>query len=447
MKKALKFLAIAIALAAAASAQNWTTVTASNITDLNQTKLAAGQLCFLVTDQNDNPISVNIGGGGQNLKRPYCSTVTTGAAAAFAVPNPASTNPSGIYYRVTVKDTSTGLEVLRYTQVTFTGGSFNFDNYAPQNVSAPAPINNSVNGNFTVNGNESITGTSTAGSYTTSTRGDRQIVLQNPDFEGSSVLPPPGWRNLANTAGIYYSYETSSPAPGKTQSFKLSTTAQNTGLQSVIYFSAIPGDNYTVTAMAKSDGAGTASLGIACYNDTAAGSTFVFVGYAAQATTTSTTWVQITASGIVPTNAVSCIPALQNTSATQPSSVWFDQISVQKTNFRALALTSLLESATAPTIASGFGTSPSVTVNNGTANFRINVGTGGTASSGVIGLPTAVNGWDCDCEDRTTFSTTVFKCRQTADTATSATVGSFSSSAGSTPWAASDILAVSCRAR
>jgi hypothetical protein len=74
MKKLFMAIASAIALLSLpASAQNWTTVTASNITDLNQNKLAAGQLCFLVTDQNDSPISVNIGGGGQNLKRPYCS--------------------------------------------------------------------------------------------------------------------------------------------------------------------------------------------------------------------------------------------------------------------------------------------------------------------------------------------------------------------------------------
>jgi hypothetical protein len=91
-------------------AQNLTTVSASNITDINGTKLAAGQLCFLITDQQDNPISVEIGGGGQALKRGYCSPVTTGAVSpAFTVPNPASTLPSGIYYRVTVKDAGIGL--------------------------------------------------------------------------------------------------------------------------------------------------------------------------------------------------------------------------------------------------------------------------------------------------------------------------------------------------
>jgi hypothetical protein len=53
----------------------------------------------------------------------------------------------------------------------------------------------------------------------------------------------------------------------------------------------------------------------------------------------------------------------------------------------------LLISATAPTIASGFGTTPTIPKSNGTAAFQINVGTGGTASSGVITMPAATTGW------------------------------------------------------
>jgi len=149
-----------------AYAQNWTTVTATNITDLNQQKLAAGQLCFLGTDQNDVPISFNIGGGGQVLRRTFCSAVSTGAVTAFTVPNPAQTTPAGIFYRVIVRDTSTGLEVLRYTQVTFNGATFNFDNYAPLNIGQVSPpAGTAVNGNLSVNGNLTITGSFSAGSF------------------------------------------------------------------------------------------------------------------------------------------------------------------------------------------------------------------------------------------------------------------------------------------
>ena len=90
MKRIFLF-ALLIAFALAARAQNLTSVSASNLQDINGAKLASGQPCFLVTDQNDAPISVQVGGGGQALKRGYCSTVTNGAATTFTVPNPAST--------------------------------------------------------------------------------------------------------------------------------------------------------------------------------------------------------------------------------------------------------------------------------------------------------------------------------------------------------------------
>ncbi|HET6842170.1 MAG TPA: hypothetical protein VFK06_10885 [Candidatus Angelobacter sp.] len=149
----------AFLLVTVCSAQNWTTVSAANITDLNQNKLATGQLCFLGTDQNDNPISFNVGGGGQVLKRAFCAQVAAGAVTAFTVPNPVNTTPAGVFYRVTVKDSSTGQEVLRYTQVTFSGGAFNFDAYAPVSIgSFTPPTGTATPGNLTVNGNLNVTG-------------------------------------------------------------------------------------------------------------------------------------------------------------------------------------------------------------------------------------------------------------------------------------------------
>src|SRR5258707_3787884 len=166
MKKLLVLFAIiasfAVGFSNDAHAQNLTIVSGSNITDINGTKLAAGQLCFLITDQQDNPISVSIGGGGQALKRGYCSAVTAGVVTLFTVPNPANTSPTGIYYRVTVKDSSTGQEVLRYALVSFTGATFNFDNYAPTNLASAAPLTGPiVSGNLSGNGNATFTGTVT----------------------------------------------------------------------------------------------------------------------------------------------------------------------------------------------------------------------------------------------------------------------------------------------
>lgn len=51
-------------------------------------------------------------------------------------------------------------------------------------------------------------------------------------------------------------------------------------------------------------------------------------------------------------------------------------------------------SATPPTVTSA-GVGPSVTGSNGTLAFRVNVGTGGTATTVVMAMPTATTGWNC----------------------------------------------------
>jgi hypothetical protein len=94
---------------------------------------------------------------------------------------------------------------------------------------------------------------------------------------------------------------------------------------------------------------------------------------------------------------------------------------------------------TAPTVSSGFGSSPSIAANNGTAAFTINVGTGGTASSGVIGLPAATTGWVVTCVDQTTPGVNVTK--QTGNSTTTATVTNYNSTTGiAAAWTASDVL-------
>lgn len=106
----------------------------------------------------------------------------------------------------------------------------------------------------------------------------------------------------------------------------------------------------------------------------------------------------------------------------------------------------LFANNSAPTISSGFGTSPSVASNNGTAAFTINVGTGGAATSGVVGLPTATTGWNCFVNDLTAAAAHVaYNTRQTASTTTTATLENQTTSTGAAvAWAASDILRVSC---
>jgi hypothetical protein len=108
--------------------------------------------------------------------------------------------------------------------------------------------------------------------------------------------------------------------------------------------------------------------------------------------------------------------------------------SASTTIFGKFGTSNLVISDVQPTVSSGFGTSPSIVNSNGTAAFTVNVGTGGVATSGVIGLPTAATGWSCFANDRTNNTVT----RQTATTTTTAT---FTAAAA---WAASDILNISC---
>ena len=99
----------------------------------------------------------------------------------------------------------------------------------------------------------------------------------------------------------------------------------------------------------------------------------------------------------------------------------------------------------APSIASGFGTSPSVlNAPKGPASFSLNVGTGGTATSGVVTMPAAPHGWSCPAEDVTTTSATVFRTKVTATTPTSVTLGNFNTSGAAAAWAAGDVLNLAC---
>jgi hypothetical protein len=108
----------------------------------------------------------------------------------------------------------------------------------------------------------------------------------------------------------------------------------------------------------------------------------------------------------------------------------------------------LLISSTAPTVASGFGASPSV-AGARTAAFTVDVGTGGVATGGVLTMPTATTGWNCHVENRTAVAANAADQRtvQTATTTTSVTVQNQTISTGAAlAWTASDVLAFLCMA-
>ncbi len=117
-------------------------------------------------------------------------------------------------------------------------------------------------------------------------------------------------------------------------------------------------------------------------------------------------------------------------------------------NFNVLGninFTHMLGGATAPTIVSGFCTSPSVQNTNSTFAFQVKVGTSCAGSVGVIGLPSAADGWYCTAQDISMPTTSVVA--QTTYSQTSATMTNFVRTTGvAGNYGSGDVINVSCMA-
>jgi len=104
-----------------------------------------------------------------------------------------------------------------------------------------------------------------------------------------------------------------------------------------------------------------------------------------------------------------------------------------------------LFSTAAPTITSA-GTSPTL-AGTTTAAFRVNVGTGGTATTIVLALPTASTGWNCFAENITATAANRANQRvvMQSSTTTSLTVQNQTISTGAAlAFTASDIVSFIC---
>lgn len=107
--------------------------------------------------------------------------------------------------------------------------------------------------------------------------------------------------------------------------------------------------------------------------------------------------------------------------------------------------TGLTFSPTAPTVTSA-GTSPSI-VANGTAAFRVDVGTGGTATTIVLAMPAAATGWNCHADNLTGAAANRAGQRmvQQSSTTTAVTVQNQTIATGAAlAFTASDIVAFLC---
>jgi hypothetical protein len=163
-------------------------------------------------------------------------------------------------------------------------------------------------------------------------------------------------------------------------------------------------------------------------------------------TLSSSRFSSVAASGDVSigTTGIVTVTGVQGTSVSAPTGTGAVVLQASPTITGTLTLgTTAAVVASTPSVSSGFGSSPSVSAGSTTAAFRVNVGTGGSATTGVLALGTAATGWNCVAQDITTPAS--FIVGQTASTTSTASLASYSRTTGlSTAWTASDILAVQC---
>jgi FG-GAP-like repeat/FG-GAP repeat len=108
--------------------QNYTSITAINL------PLTSGQMCFLGTDNQDNPISYTAGDGtvfdpnATPPTSPVCATITNGSiGTGFQVANPQVAIPSTLLYRVYLQNGNSYPLIIRGVQIS--GESWSYSGF------------------------------------------------------------------------------------------------------------------------------------------------------------------------------------------------------------------------------------------------------------------------------------------------------------------------------
>lgn len=116
-------------------AQNYTTVTASNIISPSGAKLN-GNVCFTAENEKGNPIPFQVGGGGLVVSSPYCTKIVNGVVN-MQVANPANTIPANIFYLIVISSSGGGYSC---PSASISGATLNLDTYVcPSIIVGPGP--------------------------------------------------------------------------------------------------------------------------------------------------------------------------------------------------------------------------------------------------------------------------------------------------------------------
>jgi hypothetical protein len=139
----MKKLALLLFLCSLASAQNFMTVVASHTMGGGNHLLPSGNLIFTATDNSGNPISYQVGGGGQMISFPITCPIVNGTVSApCQVANVSVSNPENFCYSVTITNAfnqlvlggpQSGYQCVQPQTSNFwcSAGTCNFDQFVP----------------------------------------------------------------------------------------------------------------------------------------------------------------------------------------------------------------------------------------------------------------------------------------------------------------------------
>jgi len=155
-------------------------------------------------------------------------------------------------------------------------------------------------------------------------------IVYNGDFEASTTLPPSDWLPNPNAT---CSYETIAPYEGL-QSLKClsNTDGAGAGVFTSVLTPVTPGETFYVRGAVKSDGVVTANVALRWLDKTKT-ATSVFPGDALVASSASGSWTLVSATGVVPSNAVFATIDLVSTPFGIAGTTWYDFISAYRVSY------------------------------------------------------------------------------------------------------------------
>ncbi len=193
------------------------------------------------------------------------------------------------------------------------------------------------------------------------------LAVYNGDFEGDfpgpPPLPPPDWLPNPN---MTCTYETVTPYEGlRSLKCVANTAGSGAAVSTYAFFPVTPGETFYISGAAKTDGVVTANIVLRFLDKNFLAS--AFPGDAIIASTTSTSWTLVSATGVAPSNAAFVFTELVSSPLGTAGTTWYDFISAYRVSYPG--------PISAPTL-TATGLTPGNCVQAGTGGLLTTTGTG-----------------------------------------------------------------------